>query len=222
MLSKIQAHPYHLVEPSPWPLTGSLALLILTTTAVMNFHGWNTTLGLSIGIISVLITMVFWWRDCIRESSYKSLFQEKFLVFMLTICWKLFKPIIYRRVLINWYIFLCKNLINKRISKKLIMRIFRDYTLVITSNDTVFNNHNIGPYLTGLIEGDGHFYIQSDENIKLNRKHNPQIVITFDKKNLPWIQNIHTIIDHGYIKITEGNTCKFIITDKKGLIKIVN
>lgn len=71
MSSKIQAHPFHLVEPSPWPLTASLALLILTTTAVMNFHGWSTSLGLIIGFISVLATMAFWWRDCIRESSYQ-------------------------------------------------------------------------------------------------------------------------------------------------------
>ena len=75
MSSKIQAHPFHLVEPSPWPLAASFALLILTTTSVMNFHGWSTSLGLYIGIVSVLATMAFWWRDCIRESSCKSLFQ---------------------------------------------------------------------------------------------------------------------------------------------------
>lgn len=39
MHSKIQSHPYHLVEPSPWPLAASLALLILTVSAVLNFHG---------------------------------------------------------------------------------------------------------------------------------------------------------------------------------------
>jgi len=71
MNTKIQAHPFHLVEPSPWPLAASLGLLILTTASVMNFHGWNTSLGLIIGFFSVLATMAFWWRDCIRESSYQ-------------------------------------------------------------------------------------------------------------------------------------------------------
>lgn len=30
--SNFQAHPFHLVLPSPWPLLTSIALLILTTT----------------------------------------------------------------------------------------------------------------------------------------------------------------------------------------------
>ena len=71
MSSKFQAHPFHLVEPSPWPLAASLALLILTTTSVQLFHGWSSSLGFFIGLMSVLATMAFWWRDCIRESSYQ-------------------------------------------------------------------------------------------------------------------------------------------------------
>lgn len=74
IMLKIQAHPFHLVEPSPWPLAASVALLILTITSVLNFHGWTTSLGFSIGVILLLSTMAFWWRDCIRESSCKSLF----------------------------------------------------------------------------------------------------------------------------------------------------
>jgi hypothetical protein len=64
-----QAHPYHLVEPSPWPLAASLALLIITTSAVLNFHGWSTSVAFATGLFSLLATMGFWWRDCIRESS---------------------------------------------------------------------------------------------------------------------------------------------------------
>jgi cytochrome c oxidase subunit 3 len=71
MNTKIQAHPFHLVEPSPWPLGASLALLVLTFSAVLNFHGWSTSVGFSLGLISLLATMIFWWRDCIRESSYQ-------------------------------------------------------------------------------------------------------------------------------------------------------
>ena len=35
-----QPFPYHLVEPSPWPILTSFALLSLTTSAVMYFHGY--------------------------------------------------------------------------------------------------------------------------------------------------------------------------------------
>ena len=31
----VQRHPYHLVDPSPWPLIGSISALLLTTGGVM-------------------------------------------------------------------------------------------------------------------------------------------------------------------------------------------
>jgi len=68
----IQAHPFHLVEPSPWPLASSFSLLLLTSAAVMNFHG--STYGsilLTLGFICVLTSMALWWRDCVRESTYQ-------------------------------------------------------------------------------------------------------------------------------------------------------
>lgn len=39
--SRYQAHPYHLVDPSPWPISTSFALLVLTISAVMYMHGFN-------------------------------------------------------------------------------------------------------------------------------------------------------------------------------------
>ena len=39
--SRYQTHPYHLVDPSPWPISTSFALLVLTISAVMYMHGFN-------------------------------------------------------------------------------------------------------------------------------------------------------------------------------------
>ena len=36
-----QSHPYHLVDPSPWPIATGFALLVLTLSAVMYMHGIN-------------------------------------------------------------------------------------------------------------------------------------------------------------------------------------
>nr|YP_009538870.1 cox3 [Sanghuangporus sanghuang]AXE73209.1 cox3 [Sanghuangporus sanghuang] len=36
-----QTHPYHLVDPSPWPIASSFALLVVTLSAVMYMHGIN-------------------------------------------------------------------------------------------------------------------------------------------------------------------------------------
>ena len=40
--SNFQAHPFHLVSPSPWPLLTSASLLTLTTSGV--YHHFNTPL----------------------------------------------------------------------------------------------------------------------------------------------------------------------------------
>src|SRR6266566_3181076 len=36
--TQYQAFPYHLVEPSPWPILSSFAMLTLTVSAVLYFH----------------------------------------------------------------------------------------------------------------------------------------------------------------------------------------
>jgi cytochrome c oxidase subunit 3 len=38
---KAQPHPYHLVDPSPWPLLTSFALLVMALGAVLYFHGFS-------------------------------------------------------------------------------------------------------------------------------------------------------------------------------------
>nr|YP_010881178.1 cytochrome c oxidase subunit 3 [Pellia epiphylla]WIA66721.1 cytochrome c oxidase subunit 3 [Pellia epiphylla var. borealis]WIA66680.1 cytochrome c oxidase subunit 3 [Pellia epiphylla]WIA66762.1 cytochrome c oxidase subunit 3 [Pellia epiphylla var. borealis]WIA66803.1 cytochrome c oxidase subunit 3 [Pellia epiphylla]WIA66844.1 cytochrome c oxidase subunit 3 [Pellia epiphylla] len=71
-MSVSQKHPFHLVDPSPWPLLGSLGALASTIGGVMYMHsftGGGTLLCLGLGMI--LYTMFVWWRDVIRESTYE-------------------------------------------------------------------------------------------------------------------------------------------------------
>lgn len=49
-------HPYHLVEPSPWPYAGACGAFYLTVGGVMYFH-YSQTIGLFIGILMIVITM---------------------------------------------------------------------------------------------------------------------------------------------------------------------
>jgi cytochrome c oxidase subunit 3 len=68
---KFQPHPYHLVEASPWPLAGSIALLTTTVSAVCLFHGYgHGGVFLTIGLMAVLSTMGLWWADVIREGTF--------------------------------------------------------------------------------------------------------------------------------------------------------
>ncbi|MCY4503696.1 MAG: cytochrome c oxidase subunit 3, partial [Alphaproteobacteria bacterium] len=36
--SHVQKHPYHLVDPSPWPLIGSVAAFLATMGGVLFMH----------------------------------------------------------------------------------------------------------------------------------------------------------------------------------------
>nr|YP_009774842.1 cytochrome c oxidase subunit III [Lepisma saccharinum]QJA14865.1 cytochrome c oxidase subunit III [Lepisma saccharinum] len=67
-----QNHPYHLVDQSPWPLTGALGALILTTGLVKWFHQYNPNLFL-FGMLILALTMMQWWRDISREGTYQGL-----------------------------------------------------------------------------------------------------------------------------------------------------
>jgi heme/copper-type cytochrome/quinol oxidase subunit 3 len=67
-----QKHPFHLVDPSPWPLRRSTAAFVLRTGAVRYRHnyaggGFVRTLGLC----RVLATRAVWFRDVIREGTYE-------------------------------------------------------------------------------------------------------------------------------------------------------
>ena len=74
-------HDYHLVNPSPWPLIGSLSATVMMIGAVVWMRSGPTETGLVLGDVAlkgnwmfflglsgVLLTMLGWWRDIIKES----------------------------------------------------------------------------------------------------------------------------------------------------------
>mmetsp|Transcript_3670 Transcript_3670/g.13078 ORF Transcript_3670/g.13078 Transcript_3670/m.13078 type:complete len:267 (-) Transcript_3670:14-814(-) len=72
MSLQTQKHPFHLVDPSPWPLFASLGALTTTTGGVMYMHGYVPgEQVLSLGFIMLLYSMFVWWRDVIREGTYQ-------------------------------------------------------------------------------------------------------------------------------------------------------
>nr|YP_008815288.1 cytochrome c oxidase subunit III [Oncocephalus breviscutum]AGO28005.1 cytochrome c oxidase subunit III [Oncocephalus breviscutum] len=67
---KSHNHTYHLVDYSPWPLTGSIGAMTITSGMVMWFHKNSTSLYL-LGIMIIILTMIQWWRDITREGTYQ-------------------------------------------------------------------------------------------------------------------------------------------------------
>lgn len=71
-MSGEQKHPFHLVEPSPWPALGSMAAFVLAVGGVLFMHGHELgTALLGAGFMLVLATMFYWWRDIVREAEYQ-------------------------------------------------------------------------------------------------------------------------------------------------------
>jgi heme/copper-type cytochrome/quinol oxidase subunit 3 len=69
---KFNSHPFHLVDPSPWPFFTSIALFVFTLGIVLFFHTFKFGVCvLLFGLIFLISTMVIWWRDVIREATFR-------------------------------------------------------------------------------------------------------------------------------------------------------
>ena len=67
-------HDYHLVNPSPYPLIGSIAATVMAMGGVTWMKGLfglpeGTSWLFFLGLAGVLFTMVGWWRDVVREAN---------------------------------------------------------------------------------------------------------------------------------------------------------
>nr|YP_007626997.1 cytochrome c oxidase subunit III [Chauliops fallax]AFV25570.1 cytochrome c oxidase subunit III [Chauliops fallax] len=69
-MKMINNHPYHLVDHSPWPLTGSIGAMTMTSGMVLWFHK-NEMYLFYLGMMINLMTMYQWWRDIVRESTFQ-------------------------------------------------------------------------------------------------------------------------------------------------------
>ena len=62
-----KTHPYHLVNPSPWPALGAASAFVLALGAISYMHGASLW-WVAPGLIGVFYTMLVWWRDVIKEA----------------------------------------------------------------------------------------------------------------------------------------------------------
>lgn len=194
--SNFQAHPFHLVSPSPWPLYTSISLLSLTTSAALSFHGFAfAEYNLMMSLISVILAMAFWWRDVIAEGMLN----------------------LKNRILFNYNLNIAKAIPLENLNKSL-----NDYK--VNNNIEVFkNNNNLGYYLAGLLEGDGHISLPSLGVTTLNRVLNPRIVFSTHANNLGMYAFIQSELGNiGRFQTSGDNAIRYIIGDIKGIMILVN
>ena len=70
IMRTVLCHPYHLVEPSPWPLLGAGGALFITVGSVIYFH-YGLSQIMYLGVLIIVIIMFVWWQDVIRESTFQ-------------------------------------------------------------------------------------------------------------------------------------------------------
>jgi hypothetical protein len=67
-----QQHLFHLVTTSPWPFLTSCSALSMLIGVVMYMHSYvNGFFVVSTGLTSLVVCMSIWWRDVVREATYR-------------------------------------------------------------------------------------------------------------------------------------------------------
>jgi cytochrome c oxidase subunit III len=72
-----KGHDYHLVDPSPWPLIGSVSAFFMMAGLVMTMKSIaiaDMKIGpyvFGAGVLGVLYTMLAWWGDVTREAEHE-------------------------------------------------------------------------------------------------------------------------------------------------------
>ncbi|MBS3962242.1 MAG: cytochrome c oxidase subunit 3 [Sandarakinorhabdus sp.] len=65
-----KTHDFHILPPSPWPLMGAVAAMVMFGGFVMWWHDMPLgTLVSGAGFIGVIATMFFWWSDVRDEAN---------------------------------------------------------------------------------------------------------------------------------------------------------
>lgn len=196
--SRFQAHPFHLVSPSPWPIYTCIALLTLTTCGVLSMHGFSDAqYFLTLAFILVVSSMAFWFRDVISEG----------------------KNYLFNSILSNYYNIITSISNNKEKPFSLASCIY------IPSVKQEYNNEKeLGYYLAGLLEGDGHISLPFKGKTILNRVLNPRIVFTSHKNDLPLYLYIQKRLGGiGRFQIVENsNVLRYIIGDIEGMKQFIN
>ncbi len=191
--SHFQSHPFHLVSPSPWPLYTSLCLFSLTTTGALSMHSFSGSYNISSLAFFVLVfSMSLWFRDIISEG----------------------KPSYTQYI---WDFFYLNTV--KAIPAEDVKQALDSYN---SSSHIIKDKENLGYYLAGLLEGDGHISLPFLGTTGLNRVLNPRIVFTTHINNLGMYALIQSLLGNIGRFQTSNNILRYIIGDKDGILLFIN
>lgn len=71
ILSLKEYHPFHIVDPSPWPFFTSFSLMIFLSGMVMIMHNVKDGFFFLSFFFLLVFFMFRWWYDCIKEATFE-------------------------------------------------------------------------------------------------------------------------------------------------------
>ena len=73
-----EGHPFHIVDPSPWPILTSMSLMSIALGFITYFHYYNMGLAhLIFGFLFFCFCLTGWFLDVIREATYQGFHTSK-------------------------------------------------------------------------------------------------------------------------------------------------
>jgi cytochrome c oxidase subunit 3 len=70
--NKYQQHPYHIVDPSPWPFFTALGSLFTVLGLALYLHFFKVgSILFPLGLLFLITCMCLWWKDVIREATFE-------------------------------------------------------------------------------------------------------------------------------------------------------
>ncbi len=65
-MSGAKSHPYHIVNPSPWPFAASVLAFVMAIFAIMYMHG-SSLFPMLACLVALVVVAGLWWRDVVSE-----------------------------------------------------------------------------------------------------------------------------------------------------------
>ena len=70
--TKPTSHPFHIVDPSPWPILAAFSAFFRVLGLTLHRHSYLIGINLFYtGFAAVLCNATFWWRDVVREATFE-------------------------------------------------------------------------------------------------------------------------------------------------------
>lgn len=63
-----KGHPFHLVDPSPWPIVSSLSAFVIAFGVIHMMHHEGSAV-FYVGMVMLILCAFFWWRDVSMEAN---------------------------------------------------------------------------------------------------------------------------------------------------------